>query len=123
MAKEDNLKSWEKGVSGNPKGRPKGALGRATIVKKWMEAKRDYKNPLNGLTEHLSQEDALTLAMISKGLKGDVAAYRALMDSLYGAVKQTMELSQAEQPIFNKLDIDVIEDDSSDEDSEITQTH
>tara|TARA_B110000967_G_scaffold202814_1_gene242340 strand:- start:10371 stop:10733 length:363 start_codon:yes stop_codon:yes gene_type:complete len=120
MAKEDNLKSWEKGVSGNPKGRPKGALGRANIVKKWMEAAKDVKNPINGLTEHLSQEDMLTLAMISKGLKGDVAAYRALMDSLYGAVKQTMELSQAEQPIFKQLDIDVIEYDSPEEDSETT---
>jgi len=120
MAKEDNLKYWEKGVSGNPKGRPKGSLNRSTIVKRWMEAGRDYKNPINGLTEHLSQEDILTLAMINKGIKGDVSAYKALMDSLYGAVKQTMELSQAEQPIFNKLDIDVITDDSTEEDSEIT---
>jgi len=108
MAKEDNLKNWEKGVSGNPKGRPKGSKNRATIVKHWMEAKRDYKNPLNGLIEHLSQEDVLTLAMINKGVKGDVSAYRALMDSLYGAVRQTMELSQAEPPIFKQLDIDVI---------------
>ena len=120
MAKEDNLKNWPKGVSGNPKGRPKGSKNRATIVKKWMEAAKDVKNPINGFTEKLSQEDMLTLAMISKGLKGDVGAYKAVMDSLYGAVKQTMELSQSEQPIFNKLDIDVIEDDSSDEDSETT---
>ena len=109
MAKEDNLKNWEKGVSGNPKGRPKGSKNRATIVKHWMEAKRDYKNPLNGLIEHLSQEDVLTLAMINKGVKGDVSAYRALMDSLYGAVKQTMELSQAETPIFKQLDMGTFE--------------
>ena len=123
MANEQNLKNWEKGVSGNPKGRPKGALGRATIVKQWMEAKQSLKNLISGELEMLSQEDAGTLALIHKMRQGDVAAYKALMDSLYGAVKQTMELSQAEQPIFNKLDIDVIEDDSSDEDSEITQTH
>ena len=120
MAKEDNLINWQKGVSGNPKGRPKGSLGRATIVKKWMEAGRDAKNPLNGLTERLSHEDMLTLAMINKGLNGDVSAYRALMDSLHGAVKQTMELSQAETPIFKQLDIDVIEYDSPEEDSETT---
>jgi len=118
MANEDNLKNWEKGVSGNPKGRPKGSKNRSTIVKHWMEAAIDAKNPLSGLTESLSQEDILTLAMINKGVKGDVAAYRALMDSLYGAVKQTMELSQAETPIFKQLDIDVIEYDSPEEDSE-----
>lgn len=118
MAKEDNLKNWDKGVSGNPKGRPKGSLNRTTIVKKWMEAGRDAKNPLNGLTERLSQEDMLTLAMISKGVKGDVSAYKALMDSLYGAVTQSIKIAQQEQPIFNKLDIDVITDYSPEEDSE-----
>jgi|TARA_R110000823_G_scaffold125977_2_gene252963 hypothetical protein len=120
MANEQNLKNWEKGVSGNPKGRPKGALGRATIVKQWMEAKQSLKNPISGELEMLSQEDAGTLALIHKMRQGDVAAYRALMDSLYGAVKQTMELSQAEQPIFKQLDIDVIEYDSPEEDSETT---
>ena len=85
-----------------------------------MEAKQSLKNPISGELEMLSQEDAGTLALIHKMRQGDVAAYRALMDSLYGAVKQTMELSQAEQPIFKQLDIDVIEYDSPEEDSETT---
>lgn len=29
-----------------------------------------------------------------------------LMDSAYGAVKQSLELTDAEQPIFKQLDID-----------------
>tara|TARA_R110002110_G_scaffold33998_1_gene116113 strand:- start:515 stop:877 length:363 start_codon:yes stop_codon:yes gene_type:complete len=120
MANEHNLKNWEKGVSGNPKGRPKGSKNRATIVKQWMEAKQSLKNPISGELEMLSQEDAGTLALIHKMRQGDVSAYRALMDSLYGAVKQTMELSQAETPIFKQLDIDVIEYDSPEEDSETT---
>ena len=118
MANDENLKNWEKGVSGNPKGRPKGSKNRSTIVKNWMEAEQKLKNPISGELEMLSQEDAGTLALIHKMRQGDVSAYRALMDSLYGAVRQTMELSQAEQPIFKQLDIDVISDNSTEEDSE-----
>jgi len=38
-----------------------------------------------------------------------VSAYKALMDSAYGGVKQNVEITEAETPIFKKLDIDVIE--------------
>jgi len=122
MANDENLKNWEKGVSGNPKGRPKGSKNRSSIVKNWMEAEQKLKNPISGELEMLSQEDAGTLALIHKMRQGDVSAYRALMDSLYGAVRQTMELSQAEQPIFKQLDIDVISNNGTEEDSETTET-
>ena len=51
----------------------------------------------------------ITLALINKAKKGDVNAYKALMDSAYGAVKQSLELTEGETPIFKQLDIDVID--------------
>ncbi|MDB4016198.1 hypothetical protein N9483_07565 [Flavobacteriaceae bacterium] len=51
----------------------------------------------------------ITLALIRKAKKGGVDAYKALMDSAYGAVKQSLELTDVEQPIFKQLNIDVIE--------------
>ena len=66
-------------------------------------------NLLKGIKELLSNEDMITLALIHKAKKGDVNAYKALMDSAYGAVKQSLELTDAETPIFKQLDIDVIE--------------
>ena len=51
----------------------------------------------------------ITLALINKAKKGDVNAYKALMDSTYGAVKQSLELTEGETPIFKQLDIDVID--------------
>ena len=57
----------------------------------------------------LSQEDIITLALIHKAKKGNVNAYKALMDSAYGGVKQNVEITETEQPIFKQLDIDVIE--------------
>jgi len=94
-----NLKSpWTKGESGNPSGRPKGALGRATIARYWLEAKTNETNDLTGDTELLSQEDLITLAVIKKAKAGDVQAYRELLNSAYG---------QATQPIA--IDTDYID--------------
>jgi hypothetical protein len=85
---------WEKGESGNPKGRPKGAKGRATIAKFWLSVEQKAKNPLSGSEEQMSQEDLITLAMIKKAREGDVSAYKALMDSGYGAPVQQVEQTQ-----------------------------
>ena len=119
MAKQDNLKpQWQKGQSGNPKGRPKGSLNRSTIAKKWLEVNEKIKNPITGDSEVLSQEDAITLALINKARKGDVNAYRALLDSGYGKPKESVDVTQfVEQPLFE----DVPEDYSSSEDTEARQ--
>ena len=44
-------------------------------------------NQIAGLDEMLSQED-INIALIDKVNKSDVNAYKVLMDSAYGAVKQ-----------------------------------
>lgn len=75
---------WQKGESGNPAGRPKGALSRSTIAKKWLEVNQNLKNPITGANEQLSQEDLMTLAQIKKAREGDTQAYKALLDSAYG---------------------------------------
>ena len=54
-------------------------------------------------------EDIITLSTIFKAKQGDVSAYKALMDSAYGSVKQSVEVTDVEQPIFKQLNIDVIE--------------
>jgi len=99
--KLENLKPFEKGESGNPKGRPKGAKGRATIARYWLEVNQNLKNPLTGESETMSQEDLITLAIIKKARDGDVNAYKALMDSAFGAPKQTTDTN------LNVSDFDV----------------
>jgi hypothetical protein len=107
MAKEDNLKpAWEKGESGNPNGRPKGAKGRATIARYWLEVNQNLKNPITGEQENMSQEDLITLAIIKKARDGDVNAYKALMDSGYGAPLQQIEQTNIEQPLFPDVTTD-----------------
>jgi hypothetical protein len=103
------LKPFEKGESGNPNGRPKGAKNRSTIAKYWLEVNQKLKNPLTNQEETMSQEDLMTLALIKKAREGDVAAYKALMDSGYGAPLQQIEQTIVEQPLFP----DVQENDSN----------
>lgn len=100
---------WNKGESGNPNGRPKGAKNRSTIARYWLEVNQNLKNPLTGESETMSQEDLMTLALIKKAREGDVNAYKALMDSGYGAPIQQVEQTIIEQPLFP----DVQEDNSN----------
>jgi hypothetical protein len=100
MANEENLTPFEKGSIPNPNGRPKGSKNRSTIARKWLETMQNAKNPITGIDENLSQEDLITLAMIHKARKGDVAAYKQLMDSGFGMPMQQIENTIIEQPLF-----------------------
>lgn len=102
MSKKDNLKpAWSKGESGNPNGRPKGAKNRSTIARYWLEVNQNLKNPITGTEETMSQEDLMTLALIKKAREGDVNAYKALMDSGYGAPIQQTDITTDGQQINN----------------------
>lgn len=96
MANKDIEPRWEKGESGNPYGRPKGSKNRSTIARKWLEVNQSLKNPLTGENENMSQEDLMTLALIKKARDGDTNAYKALMDSGYGAPVQQIEQTNTE---------------------------
>mgnify|MGYP003649279192 FL=1 len=96
MAKDDIAKyEFKKGVSGNPKGKPKGTLNRSTIAKRWLEVLSEEEVE-DGVVKWLSNEEAITLALIQKARKGDVNAYKALMDSAYGTAKDTVDINSTE---------------------------
>lgn len=85
--------TWKKGQSGNPKGKPKGALNRATIARKWLEMGQTYINPITKKKETLTQEDIITLSQVRAARNGSTNAYKALMDSAHGMPKQEVEQS------------------------------
>lgn len=117
---------FKEGQSGNPSGRPKGSRNRSTVAREMLDLIIKDVDPLTvigkgdvaeiaaalGLSEEETQliesnaEEFITLAMIAQAKAGDVAAYKALMDSAYGTPKQTLEQidSRAEPPeiVFTK---------------------
>ena len=94
MAREDNLKKFTSEYQPKKNGRPKGSRNRSTIARQWLEVNQKLKNPITGQDETMSQEDLMTLALIKKAREGDVSAYKALMDSGYGAPVQQIEQQQ-----------------------------
>jgi hypothetical protein len=77
----DNLKKFERGQSGNPNGRPKGARNRSTILRELLD--------LN------DQELKMHQAQIDKAIEWkDTNAYKAVLDSAYGAPVQQVEQTQ-----------------------------
>lgn len=96
-----NLKSWTKGTSGNPKGKPKGLLSRKTIVRKFLEATLKGKSLPYGLEGTPTVAETLVLALIKKAQTGDVNAFRELFDSCYGKIADKTELTGADgQPLI-----------------------
>jgi hypothetical protein len=82
-----------KGQSGNPAGREKGGKTRATIARNWLQVAQTLKNPITNVTESMSQEDIITLALIKEAREGNVNAYKALMDSAYGIASQSLMMT------------------------------
>lgn len=102
MPNPENIEQhkWKAGQSGNPEGRPKGSRNRATLVREWLEVKQKEKNPLTGKIEELEQQDLITLALIKKAKKGDVQAYKELMDSAHGKIEQKTDITSKGQKLF-----------------------
>jgi hypothetical protein len=111
MPNKENIENhkFEKGISGNPNGRPKGSKNRSTIAKYWLSIEQKLKNPLTNQDELLSQEDLMTLAQIKKAREGDTGAYRALLDSGYGAPVQQVDQTQTNYD-FSNLSIDQVKE-------------
>jgi hypothetical protein len=90
---KDDGKRFSKDYQPANRGRPKGAKSRSTILKKWLEAKTDITNPITKLKQKGTVEDEVILALITKARKGDVAAAREILDTMYGKLKDKTEHS------------------------------
>jgi len=99
------LTPFEPGESGNPDGRPPGSKNRATLLKKWIALKTKIKNEETKEVIECTVEDKVILSLIKKAIKGDVYAIKEIQDTLYGKIKQTLEI-QKEQPLFPDVSAD-----------------
>ena len=98
MSKEHIEKhQWTKGQSGNPSGKKKGTKNRSTIIREILSLMVQVKDN-NGDEVWQSNEYRMVQAMVNKAIeKGDVAAFNALYDNLYGKLKDTVDMNTTEQ--------------------------
>lgn len=81
-----NLKPQPKGVSGNPKGRPKCDIS-VEIARAVFE----------------NNAEAIYRAMARKLIKGDVRAFKVLAERAYGKVKEYIELELSLSGVAERL--------------------
>jgi len=108
MAREDNLKSFKKGQSGNPAGKPKGIKNRGTLIKKYLALMTELDNPAN-VEEKIEGtiEDKLVAAQLIRAFSGDTIAFREIMDSVYGKIPQkTLLGGDEDNPIQHEHSFD-----------------
>ena len=83
------------------RGRPVGTKNRSTVAKYWLSLEQKVENPITGEKDCvLSQEDIISLAMIVKARKGDVNAFKALMDCAY-STSANIDMATDNKPIDN----------------------
>jgi alpha-ketoglutarate-dependent taurine dioxygenase len=68
---------FRKGISGNPKGRPKGSRNLATVLAKALREKVVVNE--NGRRRTMTKLDAAIAQLVNKSASGDLAALRQLM--------------------------------------------
>jgi hypothetical protein len=87
MPNPQNLIPAKKGEIRNPKGKPKGLQHSKTRLKRLLEITQDLTNPITGEVEGFTVLEQLDLQQIIKARKGDLGAYREILDRLEGKTK------------------------------------
>ncbi len=86
----DNLVPFEKGVSGNPNGRPKGQRNYSTIYREALIKLAEDKNITPSEIER-----ELVANGIKMGIKGNYSFYKDVLDRMYGSADK----KELERPI------------------------
>lgn len=106
----EGAKPFVPGESGNPDGRPLGAKNRSTIARKVLEMKALFnadtfeklQEQFPEITKESTAEEIMTIIQVSNAVSGCDKAYKAVMDSAYGAPTQEIGHTITEQPLFGK---------------------
>lgn len=127
----ENLKPFKKGQSGNPKGRPKKFV---TLLKEMGYKRSEINDTIQAmLAMDMAElkdvwddknatilEKTIASAMKKSIEKGSLYSMETLLSRVFGMPKQEIEQTIIEKPIFNGIDLDVPEDNSTSEDSGTT---
>lgn len=89
MVNLQNLQPWPKGISGNPKGRPKGARNRKSIYKELLELPPTFTleriaAPIFHQLHAQNIAEQIAITLIIKALDGNGKACEKVMDYAYG---------------------------------------
>lgn len=116
----DNLKkgrTWKKGESGNPNGRPKGSGTISRYLAQILEAQgKPIINPISGKKEGVSGSQALAFRMFELALAGDYRFMREILDRTEGVISQgnaadTLSIDDLKSQYENKYIVEIFDTD------------
>lgn len=97
---------FQKGRSGNPKGRPKGSKNVVKVVELELDGKVTVIE--NGQRRKLSRADVMVKALVAKAMKGDLRAFEAITKLLPERFREPMAEANSKQPL-NEYEAEVLE--------------
>jgi hypothetical protein len=89
FCKPPKSKRFRKGVSGNPKGRPKGKRNFATVLERALQEKVVINE--NGVRKTVSKLEAAVKQLVNKAATGDLTALRQLTALAASAVEEGID--------------------------------
>ena len=98
---------FKKGVSGNPKGRPRGSLNVATVFMKTLREKVVVNE--HGQRKKVSKLEAAVKQLVNKAASGDQRSMRLLIELARDAESKQNAFSSQEQ-FISSADQEVIDD-------------
>jgi hypothetical protein len=97
---------FRRGVSGNPRGRPRGSLNVATVFTKTLRERVVINE--NGQRKTVTKLEAVLKQMVNKAASGDIRAIRELLElARYAEARQNAPGVQ--NPVIEELDQEVID--------------
>jgi|HubBroStandDraft_4_1064222.scaffolds.fasta_scaffold308558_2 hypothetical protein len=97
---------FKKGVSGNPKGRPKGSLNVATAFTKALREKVVINE--GGKRKTVTKLEAALKQLVNKAASGDHRSCQQLIDLAHDA-EAKQQASPSQDPVLSELDQEVLE--------------
>jgi hypothetical protein len=91
---------WKPGQSGNPKGHPKGVPNSKTRLMRLLPLIQKIKNPITEEMEEFTVAEQMDMKMIYMALKGNIQAYREIIDRIEGKPDQKLDMTSGGAPIL-----------------------
>jgi Family of unknown function (DUF5681) len=97
---------FRRGVSGNPRGRPRGSLNVATVFTKTLRERVVINE--NGQRKTVTKLEAALKQMVNKAASGDIRALRELLELVRDA-EARQNVPGVQNPVIEGLDQEVID--------------